>query len=610
VNLSFFVNVAIGLFFIYLILGLLISEIQELITTLLQWRARHLRDAIEVLLAGGTAEPEVARAKTLVKKLYDDTLMKTMNQSAKSGVAAGIRKLTRWLNPKGSFGSHQTTGPSYIAPDTFATSLIDSLGLPSQLRKLTEFRLKKFVTHIIGDYVTNPDGTIEIFANNALQEDMEKGKLRSLAEQYDLYTLHTDLAFHRLVETYDDILQSFKGLQDDLPITVRRFSEALNTFIQTCESQQDPGFIAQLKNYHRSLFGESGERALMVNRLRPSLSELAQLVDAGSNVCQEVKCYYERFRVAFSPLSPLVDSAIQAQLAAYNQNRPAPLTLAQLPDQLGKLIIDQALQQLIDQGQITTADAQAYRDFQAYQSMATLLDNLPRPLRNNLTTLARRAEVRSAQVGNELNQFREEISLWFDRSMVRASGVYKRNAKGVAIILGLMLAIATNTDSFFIVDRLSNNENLRNVVTQRAVQLIPPNSGESPRQQLENLRNQTNDVLEELSVPIGWNAVNLTQQFGCPLSNTTIPTSNFDWNGFSQACLNQPTTDQDFLPSKVAAVGLKNPIPALRVLFGWVLTGVALSMGAPFWFDLLNRIMNVRNTGTKPASPESQKPHS
>jgi hypothetical protein len=269
------------------------------------------------------------------------------------------------------------------------------------------------------------------------------------------------------------------------------------------------------------------------------------------------------------------------------------------------MVIDQALQQLINQGQITAADAHAYRDYQAYQSTTTLLANLPKPLRDNLTTLARRAEVRTAQVGNELNQFRDEIGLWFDRSMSRASGVYKRNAKGVAILLGLLLAIGTNTDSFFIVDRLSSNENLRNVVTQRAVQLIPPNSKEDPRQQLENLRNQTNDVLEELSVPVGWNAVNLTQQLGCTPSSTVTPTGNFDWNAFSQACLHQPATGQEFLPSKVAEVGMKNPIPALRVLLGWLLTGLALAMGAPFWFDLLSRLVNVRNTGSKPVSPEN-----
>jgi hypothetical protein len=39
----------------------------------------------------------------------------------------------------------------------------------------------------------------------------------------------------------------------------------------------------------------------------------------------------------------------------------------------------------------------------------------------------------------------------------------------------------------------------------------------------------------------------------------------------------------------------------LRVLFGWLITAIAISMGAPFWFDLIGRIVNVRNAN-KPAN--------
>jgi lysozyme family protein len=35
-------------------------------------------------------------------------------------------------------------------------------------------------------------------------------------------------------------------------------------------------------------------------------------------------------------------------------------------------------------------------------------------------------------------------------------------------------------------------------------------------------------------------------------------------------------------------------------VFGWVLTAVALSLGAPFWFDVLAKFMSIRGTGKKP----------
>jgi hypothetical protein len=33
---------------------------------------------------------------------------------------------------------------------------------------------------------------------------------------------------------------------------------------------------------------------------------------------------------------------------------------------------------------------------------------------------------------------------------------------------------------------------------------------------------------------------------------------------------------------------------------GWALTTVAVSLGAPFWFDTLNRFMNLRSSGKSP----------
>ncbi len=29
---------------------------------------------------------------------------------------------------------------------------------------------------------------------------------------------------------------------------------------------------------------------------------------------------------------------------------------------------------------------------------------------------------------------------------------------------------------------------------------------------------------------------------------------------------------------------------------GWILTAVAISMGAPFWFDMLNKVVAVRSS--------------
>jgi len=37
----------------------------------------------------------------------------------------------------------------------------------------------------------------------------------------------------------------------------------------------------------------------------------------------------------------------------------------------------------------------------------------------------------------------------------------------------------------------------------------------------------------------------------------------------------------------------------LKIL-GWLITALAISFGAPFWFDLLNRLVDLRGSGKKP----------
>jgi hypothetical protein len=48
-----------------------------------------------------------------------------------------------------------------------------------------------------------------------------------------------------------------------------------------------------------------------------------------------------------------------------------------------------------------------------------------------------------------------------------------------------------------------------------------------------------------------------------------------------------------------------SPVGVLTKITGLLATILAIFMGAPFWFDLLNKIANLRGTGAKPASSTS-----
>jgi hypothetical protein len=42
---------------------------------------------------------------------------------------------------------------------------------------------------------------------------------------------------------------------------------------------------------------------------------------------------------------------------------------------------------------------------------------------------------------------------------------------------------------------------------------------------------------------------------------------------------------------------------------GWVLTALAVTLGAPFWFDLLNRLVNLRSSGRRPVASTATPPN-
>ncbi|NDJ18950.1 hypothetical protein [Myxacorys almedinensis] len=620
-NLPFVLDVAIGLIFTYLILSLLASELQELLTTVLQWRAKHLKDSIEVLLSGGSGTREEERVRELVSRLYNDSLLQNVNQEAKGWIANGFRHLSSVFfsgNRKGAFGGDLSTGPSYIPSETFASTIIEQLGITSLIDQLTEVRFEGFVDRIVGHYCVDASGDAEIPSDEAFQDDWQRGSIRVLAAKAGISGLENDPSFKLLVEEYEAILRSQQTKQADLTTSIERLAEALEIYMATCCDPESPDpaqkeYGRRLRSLKLSVFGKDNDRAILSGGLKPSLSEIAELVNQSSNTYKEVLGKYERLANVARPLDAQVNSTVQAQLQDYKENlEPKDAetikTYDDLPAEQQHIFLETALKDL------TAAERQQYEKYQSYKKVRRGLNQLPDSVKESLSILARRAQTRVHQVDNELDQFRDEIALWFDRSMSRASGVYKRNAKGVAILVGLMLAAGTNADTFHIFNRLSSDDSLRRLVTERAAQLdLSPTNSPRLSAQLEDLKNQTDDVLREIAFPISWSAVNLGRQLGCQprdplqtpppqaLSQSEDNQFRQEWADLYKACVvgGQATINTP-VPLQVAEIFVHRPLGLLRMLSGWGVSGIAIAMGAPFWFDLLGKVVNVRNSGSKP----------
>lgn len=189
-----------------------------------------------------------------------------------------------------------------------------------------------------------------------------------------------------------------------------------------------------------------------------------------------------------------------------------------------------------------------------------------------------------AEAGDDLNTFKSQIEKWFDDTMDRVSGVYKRWSQLFLLLIGLVLAISLNVDTIRIFSTLAHDNDVRQILADSAVQAAKVD----PKTWTEE---QAIKAVTDLPIPLGWTSC----QKGS-YSSTPPPVVR----GLPQ-CSGVFAIGSTILASERTAWS------ALSVLAGWVITAIAISFGAPFWFDLLNQFVNIRAAGPKP--PRADAPH-
>jgi hypothetical protein len=155
----------------------------------------------------------------------------------------------------------------------------------------------------------------------------------------------------------------------------------------------------------------------------------------------------------------------------------------------------------------------------------------------------------------ELTGFRKGVEHWFDDGMDRVSGWYRSWSQLVTCLLALVVAVGLNVDTIRIAERLGENTALRTTVVEQAQataekEAARPGEPKTPTEAGEHVASAFDEV-KALNLPILWGE-----------GNDTV----------------NPTT-----------------------VVGWLITFLALSLGAPFWFSALSKIAHIKTTGKEPA---------
>jgi hypothetical protein len=196
-----------------------------------------------------------------------------------------------------------------------------------------------------------------------------------------------------------------------------------------------------------------------------------------------------------------------------------------------------------------------------------------------------------ADAQGDVEKFSSLLEQWFDDTMERASGWFKRKTQFILFFVGLALAIIFNIDTISIAGKLSNDPKL-------AAQLA-----------------------DNASVYMQNNKEILIQQFATP--NSSVNTNNKVYKDQLDSIItksnNLMNTANDLVKgnikdsNKLLGLGWGNKPNNFHwwSILGWLITALAISLGAPFWFDLLNKLMQLRTSkkdGTTSTNAAEAKP--
>jgi hypothetical protein len=189
-----------------------------------------------------------------------------------------------------------------------------------------------------------------------------------------------------------------------------------------------------------------------------------------------------------------------------------------------------------------------------------------KPVDENLRRILEKLGEPLGEAITDVDQLATQVEKWFDDVMDRVTGWYKRKTQIVLILIGAIVVVWANANVLRYASALTVNPDARAAVVAMAeAATASPPPGPTAGQSLT--QEQALDDLKQLDFALGWDSA---------------------------------AKDSRHLPASPAEV-----LPAVGAnLLGWLFAIAAVSMGAPFWFDLLKNIVNLRGAGTSPDKRE------
>lgn len=209
--------------------------------------------------------------------------------------------------------------------------------------------------------------------------------------------------------------------------------------------------------------------------------------------------------------------------------------------------------------------------------IATTIGALP-----NGSTLKGVLTAFASEAGQDADKLRLRIAQWFDQAMERWGGIYKRSSQLWSFCIALAVVVAINADTFSVAKALWDDPAARSQILETA-KAIPPEEIKDPK-----YANISKDLR---AFPLGWNLTSPAEASKASAGTAAQGT---------EAAKNDS-------PRWVKMIGLLVSASVWIKILGLLVSALAVSLGAPFWFEVLNKLNAIRGAGRKPEPAREKK---
>lgn len=209
----------------------------------------------------------------------------------------------------------------------------------------------------------------------------------------------------------------------------------------------------------------------------------------------------------------------------------------------------------------------------------------------------------SDKLKSELDHFRERLELWYNKNAERLTGKYKSSrVVPLTFVFALLVTVFVNADSVAISRYLYTNKETTKQLADMAVAHLKKSETriEKAKEELNSAKaaDTTSAMRQATTIKELDSAANQLKEDVRFLQDSLPPGLPLGWE---KDKVYKPNGKKEVEWLKTLGNG------AEKHWVGWLVSILAICLGAPFWYDILNKVASLRSSGVRPPTDGATK---